>query len=189
VVKTWLFFSPRHAPWRLSSGALGDHLRLWRLERNYRLAEEQLPRVLLHEDLDPQAIRVKRWPHISTLAGATAWLFNLPSGRVVAALSLDVACEIADVTDLLEDCYFCDVHVEEVLITQKIQRMVASLNGGAVYDEDLLPERHQLVFGDPPAPDEREEVVQHLVYRADLPYNKEHSVICYPDELNRRPGW
>jgi hypothetical protein len=173
----------------LSSGALGDHLRLWRLERNYRLAEDQLPRVLLHEDLDPQAIRVKRWPRISTLAGATAWLFNLPSGRVVAALSLDVACEVADVTDLLEDCYFGDVHVEDVLINQKIQHMVASLDGGAVHDEDLLPERHQLVFGDPPAPDECEEVMQHLVYRADLPYNKEHSVICYPDELNRRPGW
>ena len=173
----------------LSAGALGDHLRLWRLERNYRLAEEQLPRVLLHEDLDPQALRVKRWPHISTLTGATAWLFTLPSGRVVAALSLDVACEIADVTDLLEDCYFCDVHFEDVLINQRIQRMMASLDGDAVYEEDLLPERHQLVFGDPPAPDECEEVMQHLVYRADLPYNKEHSVICYPDELNRRPGW
>lgn len=145
--------------------------------------------MLLHEDLDPQAIRVKRWPHISTLAGATAWLFNLPSGRVVAALSLDVVCEIADVTELLEDCYFGDVHVEDVLINQKIQRMVASFDGDAVYDEDFLPERHQLVFGDPPAPAECEEIMQHLVYRADLPYNKEHSVICYPDELNRRPGW
>src|SRR3569833_2939820 len=88
----------------LSAGAMGDHLRLWLLERNYRLAEEQLPRVLLHEDLDPQALRVKRWPHISTLTGATAWLFTLPSGRVVAALSLDVACEIADVTARLEGC-------------------------------------------------------------------------------------
>ena len=179
--------------WRIdpaiAQGELGDHLRLWRLERNYRLAAEQLPRVLVREDLDPQTIRVKRWQNISALSGARVWLFSLPSSRVVAVFSVDVACELADVVDLLEDCYFCDVHVEETLIAKTMHRLVASLDGQAIYDEDLLPERHQLIFGEHPNIDDCEEIAQHLVYRANLPYKKEYSIIRYPHELNRRPGW
>lgn len=180
--------------WRVdpsvARGELGDHLRLWRLERNYRLAADQLPRVLAREDLDPQTIRVKRWQqHISTLSGARVWLFVLPSGRVVAVFSVDVASELADVVDLLEDCYFCDVHVEDALIGDVMRRLMASLDGEATYDEDLLPERHQVIFGEHPSIDDCEEIVQHLVYRANLPYKKEYSVINYPFELNRRPGW
>jgi hypothetical protein len=37
------------------------------------------------------------------------WLFRLPSGQVVAGLSVDVDCELVEVIDLLEDCYFGDV--------------------------------------------------------------------------------
>lgn len=179
--------------WRIDPavalGDLGDYLRLWRLERNYRLAEDQLPRVLAREDLDPQTIRVKRWQHVSTLSGARVWLFVLPSGRVVAVFSVDVASELADVVDLLEDCYFCDMHVEDVLVTDTMRQLMASLDGQATYDKDFLPERHQLIFGDHPSIDDCEEIVQHLVYRANLPYKKEYSIISYPSELNRRPGW
>lgn len=179
--------------WRVdpavTRGELGDYLRLWRLERNYRIAADQLPRVLVREDLDPGTIRVKRWRNISALAGARVWLFGLPSSRVVAAFSVDVACGLADVVDLLEDCYFCDIHIEETLITHTIHRLMASLDGQAIYDEDFLPERHQLIFGEHPDADDCEEITQHLVYRANLPYKKEYSVIRYPHELNRRPGW
>lgn len=179
--------------WRIdpaiSQGELGDYLRLWRLERNYRLAADQLPRVLARKDLDPQTIRVKRWQNISALSGARVWLFVLPSSRIVAAFSVDVTSELADVVDLLEDCYFCDVHVEEMLVTDAMRQIVASFDGQVVHDDDLLPERHQLVFGEHPNVDDCEEIVQHLVYRANLPYKKEYSIIRYPHELNRRPGW
>ena len=53
----------------------------------------------------------------------------------------------------------------------------------------FLPERHQIVFCAEPAPEDCEDIVQRLVYRADLPYRKEYSAIRYPAELNRRPGW
>ena len=43
------------------------------------------------------------------VTGARVWLFRLPSGQIVAALSLDVNCELIDTIDLLEDCYFGDV--------------------------------------------------------------------------------
>lgn len=179
--------------WRINAavarGDLGDYLRLWRLERNYRLSADQLPRVLIREDLDPQTITVKRWQNISALSGARVWLFVLPSSRVVTALSIDVTSELTDIVDLLEDCYFCDVHVGETLVTDTMRRLIASLDGQTIYDEDLLPERHQLIFGEHPNIDDCEEIVQHLVYRANLPYKKEYSVIRYPPELNRRPGW
>lgn len=179
--------------WRISPdlarGELGDYLRLWRLERNYRLAAEQLPRVLTREELDPRTLRMKRWQDISALAGARVWLFSLPSGRVVAAFSIDVASRIGDVVDLLEDCYFCDIHVDGTVISEAIHRLVASFDGQMPYGEGLLPERHQLVFGDPPDPVNCEDMIQRLIYRAKLPYRRQYSVIRYPHELNRRPGW
>ena len=57
--------------------------------------------------------------------------------------------------------------------------------------QGFLPERHQLVLGQSPAPDveDGEDLIQRLIYRTDLPYRKEYSAIRYPAELNRRPGW
>lgn len=179
--------------WRISPdfarGELGDYLRLWRLERNYRLAADQLPRVLVREDLDPQTLQMKRWRDVPAVAGARVWLFSMPSSRIVAAFSLDVASQIGDVVDLLEDCYFCDIHVDGTVIHEAIHRLVASFDGQILHGEGLLPERHQLVFGDHPDSNDCDEIIQHLIYRAKLPYKKQYSIIRYPHELNRRPGW
>ena len=118
------------------------------------------------------------------------WLFRLPSGQLVAALSLDVSCELGDTIDLLEDCYFADVQ-----IGQKLDRGVCARHGRPARrryrrpDHSFLPERHQIVFDQTPAPDDCEDLVQRLIYRTDLPYRKEYSAIRYPAELNRRPGW
>jgi hypothetical protein len=45
--------------------------------------------------------------------------------------------------------------------------------------QDFLPERHQVVLDDSPGPDGDggEDLIQRLIYRADLPYRKEHSAI------------
>lgn len=40
-----------------------------------------------------------------------------------------------------------------------------------------------------PAARDAEELTQRLIYRADLPYQSQHSEIRRPGELNRRPGW
>ena len=45
------------------------------------------------------------------MTGARVWLFRLPSGQLVAALSLDARCELPETIDLLEDCYFGDVQI------------------------------------------------------------------------------
>jgi len=117
------------------------------------------------------------------------WLFRLPSGQLVAALSVDARCELAETIDLLEDCYFGDVHVGGATAEEHAHTVAAQLGANSSPDHGFLPERHQVVFDEEPAPEDCDDLVQRLIYRTDLPYRKEYSVIRYPGELNRRPGW
>jgi hypothetical protein len=180
-------------PWHLSdgtaSGDLPDYLKLWRFERYYRLSADQLPRVLCHEALDAGTLKFRRWQHPEQVTGARIWLFRLPSGQIVTALSLDVHCELINTIGLLEDCYFADVQIGEATIEVYAHTLAAQLGADTSAEHTFLPERHQIVFDQAPAPDDYEDLVQRLIYRTDLPYRKEYSAICYPAELNRRPGW
>jgi hypothetical protein len=172
-----------------ASGDLPDYLRLWRFERYYRLSADQLPRVLCRQTLDTGALSFRRWQHAARVTGARMWLFRLPSGQLVAALSLDVDCELGDTIDLLEDCYFADVRIGPATAEQYARALAAQLGADTSADHSFLPERHQIVFDQTPAPDDCEDLVQRLIYRTDLPYRKQYSAIRYPAELNRRPGW
>jgi hypothetical protein len=182
-------------PWYLASGTtngdLPDHLRLWRFERYYRLSADQLPAVLHQEALEPSTLRFERWQHAGTLTGARAWLFALPSGQIVTALSLDARCAPIEAIDLLEDLYFADVRAGEATIEEHVRAMAGQLGAVTTAGLEFLPERHEIVFDESPTADgaDSEEVIQRLVYRADQPYRKEYSAIRYPAELNRRPGW
>jgi hypothetical protein len=79
--------------WHMADGTTrGDlpaYLKLWRFEQYYRLSADQLPEVLCRESLDVTALRFRRWQHAGRVTGARIWLFRLPSGQIVAALSLD----------------------------------------------------------------------------------------------------
>jgi hypothetical protein len=136
-------------------------------------------------------MRLARWQHAAALTGAWVWLFVLPSGQVVAALSLDMRCALIEVIDLLEDCYFADVHVGDATITEHTRAIARRLDAVTTVGDEFLPERHELVFDESPAADgaDGEDLIQRLIYRADQPYRREYSAICYPAELNRRPGW
>jgi len=180
-------------PWHLADGTasadLPDYLQLWRFEQYYRLSTDQLPRVLCREALDASALTFQRWQHAGQVTGARIWLFRLPSGQIVAAVSLDVHCGLIDTIGLLEDCYFGDVRVGQATAEQYAHTVAAQLGASTGTDQGFLPERHQIVFGQAPAPGDCEDLVQRLIYRTDLPYRKEYSAIRYPAELNRRPGW
>jgi hypothetical protein len=123
------------------------------------------------------------------LTGARIWLFRLPSGQVVAALSLDARCSFLDTIDVLEDCYYCDVLVGDEPLEQRVHAMAAGMGADGSIERVFLSERHQIVFDHDPVRDDCEDLVQRLIYRIDLPYRKEFSAIRYPAELNRRPGW
>jgi hypothetical protein len=174
-----------------AAGGLGGHLKLWRFEQYYRLSADQLPAVLHRETLDPGTLRFQRWQHAGRLTGAQIWLFRLPSGQITAALSLDMTLGLIDTIDLLEDCYFAAVRVGEEALGACARTMATQLGAATTADQDFLPERHELVLDQSRAPDvdDGEDLLQRLIYRADLPYNKDYSAIRYPAELNRRPGW
>jgi hypothetical protein len=182
-------------PWHLTNPpALADlpsHLQLWRFEQYYRLSAEQLPAVLRREALDAGTLLFQRWQHAGHLTGMRIWLFRLPSGQIAAALSLDVQIELLDTIDLLEDCYFADVRIGEVSLEEYTRALADRLGVVTGTGQGFLPERHQLVVDESPAPDDAdgEDLIQRLIYRSNLPYRKEYSAIRYPAELNRRPGW
>ena len=188
---TSIYATPWHLPGAPGNGELPGHLPLWRFEQYYRLSADQLPAVLHQEALDASTLRFARWQHAAALTGARVWLFALPSGQIVAALSLDMRCALIEVIDLLEDCYFADVHAGEATITEHTRAIAGQLGAVTTAGDDFLPERHELVFDESPAADgaDSEDLIQRLIYRADQPYRREYSAICYPAELNRRPGW
>jgi hypothetical protein len=187
---TSLYATPWHLSGGAASGDLPGYLRLWRFEQYYRLSADQLPAVLHRETLDPGTLGFSRWQQAGRVTGARIWLFRLPSGQITAALSLDVHVALTDTIALLEDCYFTDVQAAGVGIEEHARRLATQLGVVTRAGQGFLPERHQLVLDESPAPDDGgEDMIQRLVYRADLPYRKEHSAIRYPAELNRRPGW
>ena len=180
-------------PWQLADsrpgGALQHYLRLWRFEQYYRLSADQLPSVLCREALDVSTLTFQRWQHAVTVTGARIWLFRLPSGQIVAALSLDAQVELLDTIDLLEDCYFGDVQIGDQTLAEYAHALAVQLGADGGADADFLPERHQMVLAPTRPEEDCEDALQRLIYRTDLPFRKEYSAIRYPAELNRRPGW
>lgn len=96
----------------------------------------------------------------------------------------------------LEDCYFGDVGIGPVSVDAAVNSMAEAQNARSQGSPGLLPERHQLVCTASPEEANTEDVVQRIIYRANLPYRKEHSAIS-PDDtrpapaterLARRPG-
>ncbi len=105
-----IYATPWHLADTTAGGELQHYLRLWRFEQYCRLSADQLPSVLCREALDVSALKFHRWQHAVTVTGARIWLPRLPSGQIVATLSLDATTELLDTIDLLEDCYVGDVH-------------------------------------------------------------------------------
>jgi hypothetical protein len=188
---TCIYATPWRAIGNVADGELPAHMRLWRFEEYYRLSADQLPAVLHREALDPGTLQFQRWRHAGELTAAQVWLFRLPSGQIAAALSLEARVRLIDTIDLLEDCYFADVHMGETTIEAFAQTMAMQLGAVADVGQGFLPERHEIVLDESPGPDDDdgEDLIQRLIYRADLPYRREYSAIRYPAELNRRPGW
>jgi len=176
-------------PWRLPADhvdlpPLVECLAFGRLADFYRRATRQLPAVVASEPVDPATVRGHRWT--GEVRRGRLWLFATPSGQVVVALSLDVAGPLLGVIDLLEDAYYQQVSLAGAGVTAAAAALARG-RGVLVTADEFLPERHQMVFARALEADQPEDIVQRLVYRADLPLRREFSAISYPAELNRRP--
>jgi hypothetical protein len=177
--------------WRAQPGqaghtALPECLSFGRLEQFYQASADQLPVVIGTRQLDPAAISCQRWRG-GVVVAARLWLFGLPSGQVVVALSLDVDCPLIAAVDLLEDCYYLDLACDQTGIAETAAVFAAD-RGVTVEPGGFAPERHQIVYSRQLDVRDPADLIQRLVYRVDLPYRSEFSVISYPGELNRRPN-
>lgn len=92
--------------------------------------------MLCRKALDPGELTFRCWQHADTVTGALIWLFRLPSGQIVASLSVDAQVELLDTIDLLEDCYFGDVLVGDQAIAEYAHTLTVGLgaDGGAHAD-------------------------------------------------------
>lgn len=177
--------------WRVVPGtsdsiALTERMSFGRLSRFYRDAGDQLPAVLFRHSIDPATVRCRRWRE-GRIVGARLWLLSLPSAQIAAALSVDVDCPLIGTVELLEDCYELDLAIGG---TDLESMLTAEAQAHGVWrgSSRLAAERHQLVYSNALAVEDPADLLQRVVYRADLPYRPEHSAIAYPPELNRRPG-
>lgn len=165
---------------------MGGYLRLGRLAEFYETSAGQLPAVLVRRELDPETVTGTRWPgHVDS---ARLWLFALPSGQVTAAFTLDVDTGMMGTIPLLEDLYYAELSTAGTPISLAVSHLAAEV-AGLASDVTLTPERHQLVFApaDDPGAMPDDDMLQRMVYRADLPARNGSSAIRYPGELNRRP--
>lgn len=182
-------------PWRVDERTLnqftrpaGEYLRLGRLAHFYNVSQNQLPRIGMRTSLDARAVTFERWN--GAAHDVRMWCFALPSGQLLPGLSMDVDSTLLGVIPLLEDLYYASITIADVPFTSWCARAATErFELETPFSADLTPERHQIVFtsitGQDTVPDE--DLVQRIVYRADLPVRPGGSSISYPAELNRRP--
>lgn len=181
-------------PWLLPEGygpltSPAEYLRLGRVQRYYQIYADQLPRVLHSEPLDHTKLTFKRWTRKHRITAAHLWLFSTPSRQIVAALTLDTNLNVSETVELLEDCYYLDLQIGQTTLESHLHTLVTKFRVENHTDDiQLPPERHQLAYGAPLPTRDCEDLIQRIIYRQDLPYQKEFSVIRFPAELNRRPG-
>ncbi|MGW2766164.1 hypothetical protein [Streptomyces sp. NPDC001275] len=166
----------------------GDLLHLGRLAKYYSKSDQQLPRVIRHEQLACANVTCQRWNTVEPVA-AGLWHFVLPSGQVVVAVTLDVPGTLIEAIPLLEDLHYASIQCEGLPLEQLAADRIGYRLGSDEPVPGFLPERHQLVFQSVNAPEQvpDDDTIQRVIYRSDLPYRTEHSSIRYPMELNRRP--
>jgi hypothetical protein len=170
-----------------------------RLERFYRGASTQTPNVLHFADYAAGEIELGRSDRLAAVSSGAVWLFRLPYGRLVAGLSIDFSADLEGTIAILEDSYYTDLSIAGTSLIACLRGCDPALTD-ALADASLASHSHQLLFlgsggrdflpsGRHPFADRRRhDLLQRLVYRADLPYQRRHSQIHFPPEPNRRPG-
>ena len=181
-------------------GAAGNlpssSLKLGRMQRFYDRCSQQLPRVAARRALSPEGMTFS-WDHSSdyTFEAVNAWLFDVPAGPVVLALTVDVGCARRALIPLLEAFYYCQVTfsglgAEDLAHTMALENADLAMGATRSGRLALAPEIHQIVHlgstAQPHLPVHDE--LQRLIYRADLDCVERYSDIKYPNELNRRPS-
>lgn len=155
-----------------------QEFKLGRLNRYAELVDELLPQVTRPYQCD--GIEVLNLSTSASIAAGRLRVADVGGGIFLALFTLDVEGDYRDLIAVLNAGYESSVRfeqqsVEELLVTQLGCGEICSLG----------PQRHQLAFWAGPNPDA--DIVQRLVYRADMPADPSFCSFVRPEELNRRP--
>ncbi len=171
--------SPQPSPTLLE---LTDLLRFGRLAEHYRSGAAQLPQPIYTGEIAGELSFI-RWT--GEISSAKLWLFTDPAAGLVMGLTVNVKCSLKNTILLLEDLYYADFQIDQIKFIDALnQNSSIPLNSAT-----LGPERHQLIFAAAENHEDRAspDMIQRLIYRADLPARENTSCITYPGEINRRP--
>lgn len=172
--------------------SVSDAFSLDRLKPFYKMAQGQLPRVLERIDLAQGELCFERAE--VPIEEARLWVFALPHGAYVLAVTVEVSCPLLECIGVLEDFHHrrftvCD---DDVWLgcTRKME--------GRTFDEAssylLGPDTYQLVFTDSKsqgAPTTaQKQTISSLIYRYAGVYSDSHETarVLYPPETNRGAG-
>jgi len=165
------------------------------LREFYHLYRDQLPSVLTRRRHVGDELEIGRATREVEIIVAETWLFALPFGEVVAALTLefrsgDLSTDAAPTVTVLEHCERADITVAGATLAQHVAdlagRAGATLRNDGV--EGLPPERHQVVFAHAEsghAPPDEDQLTR-ILYTVDPPYRQEFMDVERPSGLNQK---
>jgi hypothetical protein len=167
---------------------------LGRLGEFYPLFRDQLPRVLRHQTHTARQIASARRDALPEIGAVESWLFALPFGEVVAALTFelpspDLNVDPAPTTSVLELCAYGEVMISGRSLAEHVAALAVEVGAEPTDDglQGLPPERHQIVFakegaGHTPPTDEK---LERILFRIDPPYREEFMEVRRPTGLNQ----
>lgn len=159
-----------------------------RLGKFYSSNINQFPKLISFQKIDVNQVKFKRATGQYLLDAMEAYLFCLPSNQVVSVFQASVQAKISSLILIMEDFYYNDFQIEnlspvELLIKLDVENVINKKGEGfhSSYHQ-IIDFSHDFITEHIPT-----DLIQRVVYRADLPYRNEYSGIIYPTELNRRP--
>ena len=165
-----------------------EYFNFGRLSRFYKTNSNQFPKIIGSLNLEEPEIESKRLGNKSKVKNIEIHLFVLPSNQVLISFTISFNLKIKDAILLMEDFYYRDFTVDN----KDSIELVEILGGKNLdYHGDGFDETYHQIFtaNKKHIPKDLDDnLIQKIIYRADLPYRKDYNSIKYPLELNRRPN-
>lgn len=170
---------------------LTDALYLGRYGAFVDKSSAELPKILEAEDITSSAISFKALK--VKIERGRFFLAITSSGALFAVIVVDFKGGMSTCIDALQELYYQKLVVRNRALSSYIRNRLQSHGIECDVSNDIFSHfLHQFIHLSEEAKfidaEESFNVVQKLIYRADLPARKEFSAIVYPMELNRRPG-
>lgn len=161
-------------------------LNFGRLSRFYESNKDQFPRLIGNQVTKEPNIELKRTERQS-INYLESYCFVLPSGQVIFVVSIGFSGTIDSAISVMEDFYYRDVKI----CGDTLEQNVATICNLKNKEEAIFEAGYHQIFNfskDHITEDIDKNLVQKIIYRANLPYREEFNSIKFPLELNRRPN-